>query len=627
MKFSDFGFKENPFAITPDPRYLYLSRGHEESLAHLIYGAGPNGGFVLLTGEVGTGKTLLLRSLLAQQLEDVEVALILNPRLSRREFLATICDELGISYEGPPYSLKHLSDRLAKHLLEIHSAGKHTVLVVDEAQNLSPRVLEQVRLLTNLETSQHKLLRIILVGQPELLQILDRKELRQVDQRITARYHLSPLNQAETRAYISHRLAVAGEREDLFTPTALWLLHHYSRGIPRLINTICERALLAIYTSGKQRIDARMVWRSAKEVKGRKAKRNHGLKLGIAAGLLLLLAVGGGWYWFDSQLSRSVDVSVKSGPQTPKAVEERPAEEIGKSPQSRDLTPQAEVEPPQQSETPVDDSQSSLVDQPAELLQPPSVEQPEVLPQPPLAEPPEIGGPETDEGKAEIAASPDIEDKRSSPPREIELGRLFKQPQNSFSSYQKLFQVWDASINLNTASHPCQQAPEYGLRCLSEFADWKTLLRLNRPLLIRLKQDGQERLLFLTHVDGEWLLVDTGESQGVVKLDQLKRFWRGGFVMLWKPHAGLALIGQGSTGEAVTWLRSRLSLVDGGELALVEGLDRFDTALKSRLEAFQRQNGLDADGVAGQQTQVYLNNLQLPASTPTLAANPDSGAR
>jgi general secretion pathway protein A len=602
MKFSDFGFKENPFAITPDPRYLFLSRGHEESLAHLIYGAGPNGGFVLLTGEVGTGKTLLLRSLLAQQLEDVEVALILNPRLSRREFLATICDELGISYKGPPYSLKHLSDQMAKHLLEIHSAGKHTVLVVDEAQNLSPRVLEQVRLLTNLETSQHKLLRIILVGQPELLQILSRKELRQVDQRITARYHLSPLNGVETRAYINHRLAVAGEREDLFTPLALWLLHHYSRGIPRLINTICERALLAIYTSGKQRIDARMVWRAAKEVKGQKAKQSHSAAIGKVAGLLLLLAAVGGWYWFDRYLGNDVDLAVNTKQQPDREMVEEPPTEPVKTPsQTERLPPQAKVNTQQATEPP---------DHP---------------PQSPAEEPSQTDAPKAEPANDKATAKQQNQVKDS--PQEIDLEALFRRPQNSFISYQKLFHVWDNSITLNTLSHPCRQAPEYGLRCLNEQADWSRLMGLNRPLLIRIKQGRQERLLFVTHVDGDWLLVDTSETLGVVKLDQLKRYWQGGFVMLWRPHSGLALIGNGSTGEAVTWLRNRLSLAEGGELVLVEGLDRFDKTLKSRLQAFQRENGLDADGIAGQQTQVYLNNLQLPDGTPTLAANPLQGER
>ncbi|MEG7521487.1 MAG: AAA family ATPase [Chromatiales bacterium] len=268
MQFSDFGFQENPFSITPDPRYLYLSRGHEESLAHLIYGTGPNGGFVQLTGEVGTGKTMLVRSLLEQNLENVDIALIFNPRLSRRAFMAAICDELGIEYVGPPYSLKQLTDNLSHHLLKTHAAGRNTVLVVDEAQNLSPRVLEQVRMLTNLETSQHKLLRIILVGQPELQQLLARKDMRQVAQRITARYHLLPLSRRETVRYIRHRLVVSGNREDLFTSSALRLVYYLSRGVPRIINTLCERTLLAIFATGAKRAGSRLVWRAAREVKG-----------------------------------------------------------------------------------------------------------------------------------------------------------------------------------------------------------------------------------------------------------------------------------------------------------------------------------------------------------------------
>ncbi|MES9942897.1 MAG: AAA family ATPase [Candidatus Thiodiazotropha sp. 6PLUC2] len=598
MKFSDFGFKENPFAITPDPRYLYLSRGHEESLAHLIYGAGPNGGFVLLTGEVGTGKTLLLRSLLAQQLGDVEVALILNPRLSRREFLATICDELGVAYKGPPYSLKHLSDILSKRLLEIHSEGKHTVLVVDEAQNLSPRVLEQVRLLTNLETSHHKLLRIILVGQPELLQMLARKELRQVDQRITARYHLAPLTAQESRSYITHRLAVAGIREDLFTPMAVRLLHRYSRGIPRLINTICERALLAIYTSGRQRVDSRMIWRAAHEVRGKKPKRFRRLGVGLGVALALLLAVAaGGWYWFEMNQPVAGENGLSSELQQTDSGNKR-----------------AETS----------DQQPSLLAESEPMVSEAAVPAPEAKVEPEQVTPVTPKPVETnDTASSTTESAPPVAEE--APPQEIDLQRLFARPQDSFNSYQLLFQAWDPSISLKISVPPCLQAPEYGLRCLNAQAEWSRLLRLNRPLLIRLKQERQERLLALTHVDGDWLLVDSGDEQGVVRLEQLKPYWQGGFIMLWKPQAGLALIGEGSTGEAVTWLRQQLHLVDGRPVLRVASLDRFNNALKVRLQEFQSNSGLQADGVAGQQTQIYLNNVALPDGTPTLYSTTEKG--
>ncbi|MCU7919421.1 MAG: AAA family ATPase [Candidatus Thiodiazotropha sp. (ex Epidulcina cf. delphinae)] len=582
MKFSDFGFKENPFAITPDPRYLFLSRVHEESLAHLIYGTGPNGGFVLLTGEVGTGKTLLLRSLLAQHLENVEIALILNPRLSRREFIATVCDELGVDYHGPPYSLKILIDTLTQHLLKTHAEGRHTVLVVDEAQNLNPRVLEQVRLLTNLETSRYKLLRIILVGQPELQQMLERKELRQVDQRITARYHLSPLNPQETRRYIMHRLAVAGVREDLFTPTAVRLVHRLTGGVPRRINTLCERALLAIYTTGRQRVGVGLVWQAAKEVRGRRNTRHRWLWAGMA------LLVGCGVLFWVLQSRQAPDSVV--------------ADEIADEPAMPEPPPvaveQAAVEPlplalPEQAEPfgPPEPPPSPPEPEPMSTLEPPAAESPPL----PVADAPSI---------------------------EIGLEGLFAHPQNSLVAYQRLFGLWEESLELKSSSPPCLQASEYGLRCLRGHAVWEDLLRLNRPLMVLLKQGRQERLLVLKHVDEAWLLVDTGEQEGVLRLAQLRQYWSGGFVMLWRPSAGVALIGAGSVGSAVSWLRRRLQLADGLAPPETEGLDRFDKPLEQRLREFQRLSGLEDDGIAGQQTQIYLNNLALPEGTPTLVSDP-----
>lgn len=261
-----FHLTEPPFSIAPNPRYLYLSPQHREALAHLLYGIGVGGGFVVLTGEVGTGKTTLCRALLDQLPDDVDIALIFNPRLNSRELLAGICDELHIQYAGPKASLKQLIDALNRHLLEAHARGRRVIVLIDEAQNLRFDVLEQVRLLTNLETNQAKLLQIILVGQPELNHILDRPNLRQLAQRITARYHLNPLSLTETRDYIRHRLVVAGGSERTFTRLAIRAIHHRSRGIPRLINLIADRALLGAYTLGRLKVSGRVAWRAAREL-------------------------------------------------------------------------------------------------------------------------------------------------------------------------------------------------------------------------------------------------------------------------------------------------------------------------------------------------------------------------
>jgi general secretion pathway protein A len=271
MYLAFFGLNEKPFSITPDPRYLYLSERHAEAMAHLLYGVNEAGGFVQLTGEVGTGKTTIVRSLLAQAPKNAEIALILNPRMTAPEFLLTICEELGIGVpDSATESLKDLVDILSQYLLRAHAGGRRVVVVVDEAQNLAPEVLEQVRLLTNLETNTQKLLQIILIGQPELRELLARNELRQLAQRITGRYHLNPLSPEETTAYVRHRLRVAGATADIFNRFALEEIYRLSGGVPRVINVICDRALLGGYSLDRHRITGPLVRNAATEVFGKR---------------------------------------------------------------------------------------------------------------------------------------------------------------------------------------------------------------------------------------------------------------------------------------------------------------------------------------------------------------------
>ena len=289
MYLSFFGLNEKPFAITPDPRYLYLSERHAEALAHLLYGINEAGGFVQLTGEVGTGKTTIVRSLLAQTPKNAEIALILNPKMTAPEFLLTICEELGIGVpDSATESLKDLVDILSGYLLRAHAGGRRVVVVVDEAQNLAPSVLEQVRLLTNLETNTRKLLQIILIGQPELRELLARNELRQLAQRITGRYHLNPLTPAETSAYVRHRLRVAGATTDIFSPGALAEVHRLATGVPCVINVVCDRALLGAYSMDRHRVTPTLVRNAASEVFGKRFTPHWLPWIGTAAAASLL---------------------------------------------------------------------------------------------------------------------------------------------------------------------------------------------------------------------------------------------------------------------------------------------------------------------------------------------------
>lgn len=297
-----FGLSDNPFSIAPNPAYLYMSPRHKEALAHLTFGLRESGGFVMLTGEVGTGKTTVSRKLLQQLPDNTQVAMILNPTLSAVELLATICDELGIAYADNRPSLKYFTDLILAKLANNHQGGLNTILIIDEAQHLLPEVLEQLRLLTNLETDREKLLKVVLIGQPELQQLLKRNELRQLAQRITARYHLLPLTSGEVTAYIAHRLGVAHGDSSIFSQGALQAVYRVTGGIPRVINLLCDRALTLTFTKQQTRVQKHIFYAAAEQILGadvvyqRRGKQWTLLLTGLFIASLVLGYLAGGWY-------------------------------------------------------------------------------------------------------------------------------------------------------------------------------------------------------------------------------------------------------------------------------------------------------------------------------------------
>ena len=286
-----FNFKEAPFSIAPDPRYLYMTEQHREALAHLVYGLNSEGGCILLTGEVGTGKTTVCRCLLEQIPEHTHIALVVNPKVTAIELLESICDELHIEYPPGNNTIKTYIDRINDFLIEANARNEKTVLIIDEAQNLDNTVLEQLRLLTNLETNQRKLLQIIILGQPELLDILARQDMRQLAQRITARFHLNALSRSDVKAYINHRLAIAGQNAQLFPEPTISQLYRLSKGIPRLLNVLCDRSLLGTYVQNKTIVDTKTLSTAANEVFGELKNIQNKSKLGNALRLAAITTI------------------------------------------------------------------------------------------------------------------------------------------------------------------------------------------------------------------------------------------------------------------------------------------------------------------------------------------------
>ena len=327
-----FELTEEPFSIAANPRFLYMSAQHREALAHLLYGIRHDSGFVMLSGEVGTGKTTVCRCLIEQLPEQSNVAFILNPKVTVNELLSGICDELGVPYPNIESSVKTFVDAINRYLLEQHALGRNTVVIIDEAQNLSVDVLEQLRLLTNLETNERKLMRIILIGQPELETLLSRPELKQVEQRITARYRLQPLDRDEIQAYISHRLAVAGCRKAVFSERIANKIYARTQGIPRLINILCDRAMLGAYVKSRHSVSSAILDEAAREVQGQSHRQRQFSRGAILATSLLVsaAAIAALFYTSEQELNtlvslqlndlqeyRAADASMSTGTGTP----------------------------------------------------------------------------------------------------------------------------------------------------------------------------------------------------------------------------------------------------------------------------------------------------------------------
>ena len=579
-----FGIDSKPFSITPDPRFLYLSDRHREALAHLLYGVGEGGGFVQLTGEVGTGKTLLCRALLEQLPEAVDVALILNPKLTGLELVAAVCDELKVEYPRDSESLKVLIDRLNHHLLSSYAAGRRTVVVIDEAQNLSTDVLEQVRLLTNLETAQTKLLQIILIGQPELQELLARDDLRQLAQRITARYHLGELDRDETRTYIAHRLRVAGGHADLFAPDAIDEVYRLSGGVPRLINVICDRALLGAYVEDRRRVDRRIVRRAAEEVLPE--VRNYGESASSwpwAAAAVVVAAVAAG-VWFTRAPVPDVTAAAPAMMQ-PAQSDEQPIDPGTPAETAVSAAPEPQQQPAQAvPATAASDAAASA--------------EPEVLPSPdaPVAEPdaPTLG-------ERLTAAVDDSAELRV---------------------WSGLFRLWGAELYLDENQLPCDQALREGLRCFIRSGNWTQLRSFDRPAILQMiAPDGRRVPLLLRglETDGKTAMVELGGEVLRLPIAELDAHWHGQYMLLWRPPVGSEALRIGTRGDDVLWLRDLLERLQPGSVAESAAPSLYDAALAEHVKAFQSQHALEPDGVVGLMTLMHLNSADTQAGGPRLS--------
>ena len=549
-----FGLTQDPFSIAPDPHYLFMSGRHREALAHLLYGLDGGGGFVVLTGEIGTGKTTVCRCFLEQVPAHCNVAYIVNPRLTAAELVQTVCEDFGVvapSTAAGAETVRHWTGLLNQFLLQAHAAGRNCVLIIDEAQQLSAEVLEQLRLLTNLETNERKLLQIVLIGQPELRDMLARPELEQLAQRVIARFHLDALSAEESTQYITHRLAVAGWSGPLpFDRAALRDIHRLARGVPRRINLLCGRALLGAYASGQRVVGRATVARAAREVFGahpaspppqkHKAAWLGGLAGAAAVGVLgavAWVALGQpGWHAEPVAAALAVTPLPASAAPSPVAPQQAASAAV----------PAAPAEPP-----------------PAALAVP------------------------TLDATGLAAVWADL-------------------PRNESSAWQTLGTLWGAPAD--ESGDPCKAWAARDLQCFKAQRTSLAMLRqLDRPgLLTLVSPEGRSAYAVLTGLNADYATLELNGVPHRVRVDTLAQWWRGDFATLWRSPPGYPGARQAVNSPVVAeWLVARLDSLPTAAPAASAREGAPD--LKARLYQFQLAQGLIPDGRAGPMTFMQLN--------------------
>jgi general secretion pathway protein A len=544
MYASFFGLKHEPFSIAPDPRYLFMSERHREALAHLLYGVNGGGGFVLLSGEIGAGKTTVCRCFLEQIPRRTNVAYIFNPKLTVLELLQSVCEEFGIPAPQRPHgepTVKDYLDPLNEFLLKTHAVGQNNVLIIDEAQMLSAQVLEQLRLLTNLETNERKLLQIILIGQPELRDLLAKPELEQLAQRVIARYHLGALTEDETERYIRHRLSVAGMTIAMpFDAKAMQRIHELSRGVPRRINLLCDRALLGAYASTQGRVDRAIVDKAASEV----FDREHGgaanrwgsrrMAWGLAAVTGVALA--------------ALAVLLYSAP---RGITPEPSSAASAAPATGSVATAASAAAPPRSASAT-----------------PAASAPSFL------------------------TAADLQ------------SRFKSLVHDERDAWRQLAPAWKLELGADDAADPCAAAQRKGLHCYRSASTTLALIRqLDRPGIVTLRDaDDKPVYALLTGLTNTSATLRLGDARQTISLVSLATLWRGEFATFWRAPPGYAgRLVDASSGALASWVGTQLASLQGQPAATT------DATWKTQVSSFQLSQGLRPDGLAGPTTFMQLN--------------------